>query len=127
PRDPDLLWLPGHLLAEDQNQQSAGADHERDPAQNPRGPRLPGRSVLSQSGGRAITAHRRNNVVGQMLHEYAATLSTADIRNRSRRMMNVRKILDTTYWRHSGGRHPHYGSRRVRAQTSRETASPPTR
>jgi|GEM_PF-2371433 hypothetical protein len=31
------------------------------------------------------------------------------------------------YWRHSGGRHPHYGSRRVRAQTSRETASPPTR
>src|ERR1035437_115055 len=31
-----------------------------------------------------------------MLHEYAATLSTAAIGNRSRRMMNVRKILDTT-------------------------------
>ena len=31
------------------------------------------------------------------------------------------------YWRHSGGRHPHYGSRRVRAQPSRETASPPTK
>jgi putative transposase len=32
PRDPDLLWLPGHSLAEDPDQQSAGADHERDPA-----------------------------------------------------------------------------------------------
>jgi hypothetical protein len=31
------------------------------------------------------------------------------------------------YWRHSGGRHPHYGSRRVRAQPSRETALPPTK
>jgi hypothetical protein len=27
-----LLWLPGHSLAEDPNQQSAGTDHERDPA-----------------------------------------------------------------------------------------------
>jgi transposase-like protein len=27
-----LLWLPGHSLAEDPNQQPAGADHERDPA-----------------------------------------------------------------------------------------------
>jgi len=36
PRNPDLLWLPGHSLAEDPNQQSTGADHERDPAQNPR-------------------------------------------------------------------------------------------
>jgi|RhiMethySRZTD1v2_1073278.scaffolds.fasta_scaffold111229_2 hypothetical protein len=31
------------------------------------------------------------------------------------------------YWRHSGGRHPHYGSRRVRAQTSKATASPATK
>jgi hypothetical protein len=31
-----------------------------------------------------------------MPHEYAATLSTAAIGNRSRRIMNVRKILDTT-------------------------------
>jgi hypothetical protein len=30
-------------------------------------------------------------------------------------------------WRHSGGRHPHYGSRRVRTQPSRETALPPTK
>jgi transposase-like protein len=43
----------------------------------PRGRRLPGRSVLSQPGGRATTLHRRNNVLGQMLHEYAATLSAA--------------------------------------------------
>ena len=27
------------------------------------------------------------------------------------------------YWRHSGGRHPHYGSRRVRTQTSKATAT----
>jgi hypothetical protein len=31
------------------------------------------------------------------------------------------------HWRHSGGRHPHYGSRRVRAQPSKETALPPTK
>jgi hypothetical protein len=79
PRDPDLLWLSGHPLAEDQNQQSAGADHERDQAQNPRRRRFSRRSVLSQPGGSATTAHRRNNVVGQMLHEYATTLSTAAI------------------------------------------------
>jgi hypothetical protein len=30
-------------------------------------------------------------------------------------------------WRHQGGRHPHFGSRRVRAQPTRETASPPTK
>jgi hypothetical protein len=38
-----------------------------------------------------------------MLHEYAATLSTAAIGNRSRRMMNVRKILDTTVFPSSSG------------------------
>ena len=74
-----LLRLPGHSLAENQNQQSAGADHERNRAPNPRGRRLPGRSVLSQPRGRATTLHRRNNMVGQMLHEYAATLSAAPI------------------------------------------------
>jgi len=62
---PDLLWLSGHPLAENQNQQSAGADHERDQAQNPRRRCFPGRSVLSQPGGRATTAHRRNNVVAK--------------------------------------------------------------
>lgn len=31
------------------------------------------------------------------------------------------------YWRHSGGRHPHYGSRRLRTHPSRETVSPPTK
>ena len=36
--------------------------HERDPAQNPRGRRLP-LSVLTQPGGRPVTAHRRNIVV----------------------------------------------------------------
>ena len=37
-------------------------------------------------------------MVGQMLYEHATTLSAAAIGNRSRRMMNVRKILDTTTW-----------------------------
>jgi hypothetical protein len=79
PRNPDLLWLPGHSLAEDPNQQSTGADHERDPPQNPRGRRFSGRSVLPQPGGRATTVHRRHNMVGQMLHEHATTLSAAPI------------------------------------------------
>ena len=30
-------------------------------------------------------------------------------------------------WRHHGGRHPHFGSRRVRAQQSKESALPPTK
>ena len=79
PRDPDLLWLPGYSLAEDPNQQSTGADHERDPAQNPRRRCFPRRSVLPQPGGRATTVHRRHNMVGQMLHEHATTLSAAPI------------------------------------------------
>ena len=28
-------------------------------------------------------------------------------------------------WRHQGGRHPHFGSRRVRSQSSKATALPP--
>jgi hypothetical protein len=36
-------------------------------------------------------------MVGQMLYDHATTLSAAAIGNRSRRMMNVRKILDTTF------------------------------
>src|SRR5450631_2673769 len=79
PRDPDLLRLPGHSLAEDPDQQSAGADHERDPAQNPRRRCFPRRSVLPQPGRRATTVHRRNNMVGQMLYEHATTLSAAPI------------------------------------------------
>ena len=31
------------------------------------------------------------------------------------------------HWRHRGGRHPHYGSRRVRAHPSKETASSPSK
>ena len=30
-------------------------------------------------------------------------------------------------WRHHGGRHPHFGSRRVRTQPSKATAVPPTK
>jgi hypothetical protein len=31
------------------------------------------------------------------------------------------------YWRHSGGRHPHYGSRRVRARAPEGMAAPATK
>jgi hypothetical protein len=31
------------------------------------------------------------------------------------------------YWRHQGGRHPHFGSRRVRTKPSKATALPPTK
>src|SRR4051794_13795014 len=41
--------------------------HERNSASNPRGRRLPRRSVLPQPGGSSTAAHRRND--GQMLHE----------------------------------------------------------
>jgi hypothetical protein len=30
-------------------------------------------------------------------------------------------------WRHHGGRHPHFGSRRVRARASEGIAAPPTK
>ena len=30
-------------------------------------------------------------------------------------------------WRHHGGRHPHFGSRRVRTQPAKATALPPTK
>ena len=69
PRDPDLSWLSGHPLAEDQNQQSAGADHKRDQAQNPRRRCLSRRWRQRDYG---TSPEQR-----QMLHEYAATLSTA--------------------------------------------------
>jgi hypothetical protein len=31
------------------------------------------------------------------------------------------------YWRHRGGRHPHYGSRRVRAHAPAATLQPPAK
>jgi hypothetical protein len=31
------------------------------------------------------------------------------------------------YWRHQGGRHPHFGSRRVRTQPAKAAASPATK
>jgi hypothetical protein len=41
-----LLWLSGHSLAEDQNQQSAGADHESDPALMKKGCLFAKRSMI---------------------------------------------------------------------------------
>ena len=79
PGDPDLLRLPGHSLAEDQNQQSAGADHERDPAPDPCRRCFPRWSVMPQFGGSAAAVHRRHGMVDQTLHEHAATLSAAAI------------------------------------------------
>jgi hypothetical protein len=48
-------------------------------ARNPHGRCFSGWSVLPQPGGRATATHRRNNLVCQILHEHAATLSTAPI------------------------------------------------
>src|SRR6516165_5327117 len=87
-------------LAKDPHQQSARADHEGDPATNPRGGRIPRRPVVSQSGRGAAALHRRHRLVGQMLHEYAAALSATRLPNRGRRLTNVRKILDTTTFEH---------------------------
>jgi hypothetical protein len=50
----------------------------------------------SAGGGRAAALHRRHGMVSQVLHEHAASLSAASHANRSRRLTNVRKILDTT-------------------------------
>lgn len=51
-----------------------------------------GQSGLILTWRRATT--EQNDTVGQLLDEYAASPSTAAIRNRSRRMMKVRKMLD---------------------------------
>ena len=65
PRDADLLRLPRHPLAEDPHQQSARADHERDPAANPRRRRVPRRPILPQPGSSSAALHRRNRMVRQ--------------------------------------------------------------
>ena len=91
PRDADLLRLSRHPLAEDPDQQSARADHERDPSPNPRGRCLPGRSVLPEPGRSPAALHRRNGMVNQALHEHAAALPAAGHANRSRRLIKCAK------------------------------------
>jgi putative transposase len=98
-RNAHLLRLPGHPLAEDTHQQPARADHARDSSADPCRWSVPRRPVMPQPGGRATALHRRHRMVHQVLHEHAASLSTAAHANRSRRLSNVRKILDTTQFR----------------------------
>ena len=90
-RDADLLRLPGHPLAEDPNQQSTGADHERDPPPDPCRRGIPGWPVLSQPGCSTAALHRGNSMVDQALHEHAAALSAAGHANRSRRLIKCAK------------------------------------
>jgi hypothetical protein len=49
------------------------------------------RSVVSQPGCCPPAPHRRYDMVGQMLHEHAANLRTAVLRNRSRRLIKCAK------------------------------------
>ena len=88
----DLLRLPGRPLAKNPDQQPARAHHERDPTADPCRWCVSGWPVLSQPGSSSVALHRRNRTVDQAIHEYAAALSTADHANRSRRLINVRKI-----------------------------------
>lgn len=60
-RDPYLPWLSRSSLAED-HQRFAGADHERNPAQNPRCQCLSGWPVLPQRGGFVREAFAARNV-----------------------------------------------------------------
>ena len=91
PRDADLLRLSGHPLAEDPDQQSARADHERDPPPNPRRRCVSGWSVMPQPCCSTAALHRRNSMVDQALHEYAASLPAAGHANRSRRLIKCAK------------------------------------
>lgn len=45
---------------------------------------------------REVALHHRGRMFDQAIHEYAAALSTDDYANGSRRLINVRKSLDTT-------------------------------
>jgi hypothetical protein len=51
---------------------------------------------MSQSGRGQAALHRSVGLVDPALPEYAASLSAANDVNTSRRLINVRKILDTT-------------------------------
>src|SRR5687768_11460078 len=86
PRDAVLLRLSGHPLAKDPDQQSARADHERDPPPNSCRWGVPKWSILPQPGCRTTALHRGIHMVDQALHEYAAALSAAGHANRSRRL-----------------------------------------
>ena len=55
-------------------------------------------------------------------------LSMAQMSNPEASAKSATPNVNTTprknrYWRHGGGRHPHYGSRRVRPSTSKPTAA----
>ncbi len=59
-RDPGLLRLSRQPLDQAANKQPAGADHERDPAPNPRRRRVSGREVLPQPRCGPPAPHRRD-------------------------------------------------------------------
>ena len=86
-----LLCLSRHPLAQDPNQQPAGADHERDSAPNACGRRLPGRPIMSQSRCSQAPLHRSIGLVDEALHEHATPPPIAGHANRSRRLIQCAK------------------------------------
>jgi hypothetical protein len=54
---------------------------------------------MPKSGSRAVALHRRHRMVRQMLHEHAASLSSASHANRSRRLIKCAK--DSGHYRFS--------------------------
>ena len=91
---PDARWQ--RCMVHFPNQQPARADHERNSSAHPRRRCIPRWPIMPQLGSCPTTLHPRHSMARQMLHEHAATLSAAGRANRSRRLSNVRKILDTT-------------------------------
>ena len=64
----------------------------RDPPPNPRRRCFSGRSIMSQPCCRTAALHRRNSLVDQAIHEYAASLPAAGDANRSRRLIKCAKF-----------------------------------
>ena len=80
-RDPGLLRLPRRALAPDQNQQSLGAHHARDPQTNPRGRCLP---RWTRPPGRSF--HEPLNLAAARLRHIAGTKWSA------KRYMNMKLL-----------------------------------
>ncbi len=96
-RGADLSQLSRQPLAQDQDQQSFGADHEGDPTTRAGCWGISGRSVLSQPGRGQAQAYRGRQMVKPKIHEHDNALPGAKPNPGSRRLKTkVRKIFDTT-------------------------------
>lgn len=89
--EPLTFYLPRQPLAQDQDQQSAEADHERNPTAHPRRGGIPGRAELPEPGGRPAEAYCRQSVVDAQIYEHGSALRGADLNPRSRRLRKSAK------------------------------------